>query len=671
MSEQTQSNSRDLIDLPSFFRDLSSNSGPVNDSIKWWQKELEQAPPIHNLPTDFARSSRNSDDTKKLTFTWDKTTWKSLEQLAECHGISASVGALAGFAALVRRYTEQDIVILGLPDLNAVNKSAPTYPIRFDFTPGTTFNELLEQTRHKLELIEDHPTCLDDLQTRLNINNDGSYTPIAQLLFGVTTADLADHSLADFNRFDFSLLLNGSTKSASGTAIYDGRLFETDTIERLIDHLENLLAEAVQTPEDPIGGYSLPTERERRLILEEWNDTETPVDLHRCFHELFEDQVDKTPTKTAVVEPDGGELTYRQLDKKANLVANQLIDQGVEQEDLVAICVDRSLKLVVGILGILKSGGTYLPLNPSFPEERIEAILGETSPDYALTQSNLAETFDGAGAKRILIDDDWEKISAQSSARPGLDIESTQLAYMVYTSGSTGRPKGAMIEHRNVTNLSASLGPAFGVEPDDRVSQFASETFDATIWEFAMTFTSGATLVLLPKGQSLLGLELGTHLDEQNITAAPLPPAVVPDIPQELAEGVEKMIVAGEACPASVVDNWAPGRRFVNGYGPRETTGYATYAVCEANGEAPPIGQPLGNYKAYVLDDNQQLAPIGVYGELYIGGPGVGRGYYDRPELNAEIHRGSVFRQRRCPDVQERRYRPLASRWATRVSGTP
>ena len=621
-----------LFEIPADVSAIEPSDEAFQGAIDWWRSELEDAPPLHGLRTDAPRSSSLDHRLGSVSFCWEDAPCDALRELCERHEVPGQLGLMAGFAALVGRYTDQNVVVVGVPMGPALRE---LLPVRFDFSQTTTFEELLGQARSKTTTSLEHAVPIDRLADELDVERTAIYQPIAQLVSGGEPGGTFDGGRATA-RFDLALNFGDPAEEIEGTARYNAVLFERETIQRLLGHLRNLIDQSVAKPSAAIGEHSLPTDEERRIILEKWNDTEVPVDLGRCFHEIFEEQVDQTPDSVAVVQPGGGSLTYRELDRRSNQIANQLLEEGVDPEDLVAICVERTLELVAGIMGIMKSGAAYLPINPTYPEERIDFILEEISPPVAVTESGVDEIFASAETDLLRLDADRPVIDKQPETRPDADVQPGHLAYMVYTSGSTGRPKGVMIEHRNVTALAATLGPSFGVEADDRVSQFVSETFDATIWEFAMTFTEGATLVLLPSGRAPLGLELGRYLRDEKVSVASLPPAVVPDIPQEMAEGLETMIVAGEACPAKVVENWSPGRRFINGYGPRETTAYATCADCEPTGEPPPIGRPLGNYKTYVLDDDKQLLPVGVDGELYIGGPGVGRGYKDRPELNAD-----------------------------------
>ena len=620
----------------------TSVSSIPQSEIDWWKQRLEELPLLHNLSTDFPRSSEINFEPETVSFDWS-SSWEEIESFSNRWDVSPELVVFSAFVGLIHRYSGRPEVAVGIPALEtAVGAPENLLPVRIDVSDQMNFRDLVERADRRIKDARAHRIPFEALAGELGREFRESYHPIVQIFFADAKAEDVSpeaagvRALEEAEFFDWSLFFHAENGDLGGEFQYNGALFERASIERMLKHLEHFLSGAVAAPETPVTELQLPTEEERRTILEDWNDTEIDVDLEKSLPQRFEEQVDATPQRTAVIQPEGPNVSYRELDQRANRLARHLTQAGLEKGDIAVVSVDRSLKLVVSILAVLKTGAAYIPLNPSFPRERIEFILEEVSPEFAVTQTDFEDLYRDC-PERICIDEERTQIESHSPERlDGVDIHADDLAYMVYTSGSTGRPKGVMIEHGNVANLAETLGPSFGVESDDRVSQFASNTFDATVWEFAMTLTQGAALVMLPPGRSPLGVELGRFLDAHQVTVAPIPPAVVPDIPLDLMESVETLIVAGEACPPEVVDKYAPGRRMINGYGPRETTAYATCGDCVPDGNAPPIGRPLGNYKTYVLDDNQQLVPVGVYGELYIGGPSVGRGYLDRPELNEE-----------------------------------
>jgi amino acid adenylation domain-containing protein/thioester reductase-like protein len=353
------------------------------------------------------------------------------------------------------------------------------------------------------------------------------------------------------------------------------------------------------------------------------------------IHQLFESQVEQTPDNVAVVFK-GEQLTYRELNHRANRIAHYLKDQGVEPEVLVGICVERSLEMIVGILGILKAGGAYLPLDSEYPQERLAFMLEEAQMPILLTQKQLVSAFPKHGAKVVYLDGDSEEFSRESEENTVSGVTTDNLAYVIYTSGSTGKPKGVLVTHKGLCNLAKAQLKLFNVQPSSRVLQFASSNFDASVWEILMALSVGATLCLGTRDSLLPGPALIKQLREQAITIVTLPPSVLAILPPDVLPALQTIIVAGEACSPDLVARWAPGRRFFNAYGPTEATVCATVAECTNNREKPTIGYPIPNVQVYLLDNQLKQVPVGVPGELCIGGIGLARGYLNRPELTDE-----------------------------------
>ncbi len=360
-------------------------------------------------------------------------------------------------------------------------------------------------------------------------------------------------------------------------------------------------------------------------------------------HQLFESQVERTPDEVAVVF-EGEQLTYRELNHRANQIAHYLMTLDVEPEVLVGLYVERSLEMIVGLLGILKAGGAYIPLDPAYPNERLAFMLEDTQTPVLLTQKRLMSLLPEHGAKVVCLDADW-KANAYGTASPNA-LESEEnpvsgvtpdnLAYVIYTSGSTGKPKGALVEHRSLCNLAKAQLKSFDVQAKSRVLQFASLSFDASGSEIFMTLVAGATLVLSTRDSLLPGLALIQLLRDQALTHVTLPPSVLAVLPIEELPTLRTMIVAGEACTPELVALWTPGRRFFNAYGPTEATVCASIAECTDSSQKLPIGYPITNTQVYLLDAQQQPVPVGVPGEIHLGGVGLARGYLNQPQLTAE-----------------------------------
>jgi amino acid adenylation domain-containing protein/non-ribosomal peptide synthase protein (TIGR01720 family) len=417
---------------------------------------------------------------------------------------------------------------------------------------------------------------------------------------------------------------------------YDAAELSTEQVSAFSGYYARVL-EVMAT--DPLGRYenfSPLSEREKLQLLIEWNQTGRDHAPDSCIHHLFEAQAERSHDSTALIFEDQ-QLTYRELDRRANQLARYLRQRGTGTESLVGILFDRSVEMIVGILGVLKAGGAYLPLDPQYPVQRLRFMIEDAQVRVLLTQASLVEVAADLLVETVRLDREWEEIAQHSEEEiSSSGVRPSHLAYVIYTSGSTGQPKGVMVEHRGLLNMSQAQVHTFQVQPDDRVLQFASLSFDASVFEICMALGAGATLCLTSKErqQSIDGLfEL---MREQAITNVTLPPSVLEVLPSKGMNGLKTVISAGEACAAQVVREWAAGRRFFNAYGPTETTIWATVARCRENGEAPTIGRPINNTQIYILDDHLNPAPVGVPGHLHIAGPGLSRGYLRRPALTAE-----------------------------------
>ena len=384
-----------------------------------------------------------------------------------------------------------------------------------------------------------------------------------------------------------------------------------------------------------IGEISLLTAKERHQLLTQWNATAVDYPRGRCVHELFSEQAQRTPEAIAVVFEDQ-QLSYAQLEARSNQLAHYLQGLGVGPEVLVGLCVERSLEMIVGLLGILKAGGAYLPLDPGYPSERLAYLMQDAGVLVVLSQATLEQVLPSHWGRVVQLDADWPQVAAQPCTPPVSGVGPDNLAYVIYTSGSTGTPKGTLVRHGGLCNLSQMQAAAFKVHPGNRVVQFARLSFDASISEIVMTFGAGATLCLLPPGVVLAGRELGEALCDLKINVATLPPSSLAVLEEGAYPELHTLVVAGESCPAETAVRWASGRHFINAYGPTETTVCATYGEYAGGASRLSIGRPITNTRVYVLDRRLEPVPIAVVGELYIGGAGLARGYLNRPGLTAE-----------------------------------
>ena len=345
---------------------------------------------------------------------------------------------------------------------------------------------------------------------------------------------------------------------------------------------------------------------------------------------------------------DDEHLSYGALNERANRLAHTLREElGVRPDTVVGLCVERGLEMIVGMLGILKAGGAYVPIDPAYPRERVAFMLADCGASILVTQERLLESLPDHDARVLCIDRDWPVIARAPAQNPALVTTPDHLAYLIYTSGSTGRPKAALLAHRGLCNLSEAQRRAFGVGPHSRVLQFSSLSFDASTFDFMMALPKGAALYVGTREQLQPGPELLDFIRRHEISIVTLPPTALAAIPAEPLPALKTITVAGEPCSPELVARWAPGRRFFNLYGPTETTIWATMAELRADDDAVHIGRPIENTQIFILDAGLEPVPVGLPGELHIGGVGLARGYHGRPALTSErFGRRSVPRRR-------------------------
>lgn len=377
------------------------------------------------------------------------------------------------------------------------------------------------------------------------------------------------------------------------------------------------------------------TGAELKQVLVDWNQTQTEFRDDLCVQELFEEQVAQTPDAVAAVFNDS-QLTYDELNKRANRLAHYLRTQGVGPEQVVGICVEPSLELPVAVMGVLKAGAAYLGLDPGYPPERLRYMAENALLKFIVTQQRLREKITAIGIGTGLEIDEQDPSADQPVENPTLLTTSRNPCYMIYTSGSTGRPKGSIIEHRGLVNFAEVFKKMGRVGPGDRVLQFASISFDQSVGEIFEALLNGAALYLVPRDKLMPGQPLFDVLRDKRITALTLAPSVMAHLPVAPLPDLANLTGGGEALPGVLVDRWAPGRKMFNVYGPSEITFGSSLLQCFANNGKPKIGKPLQNVRYFVVDEHMQPCAIGMSGELLIGGVGVARGFSQLPELTAE-----------------------------------
>jgi amino acid adenylation domain-containing protein len=628
---------------------------PLERQLAYWQKQLAGALPIINLPTDRPRPPVQTFESDSVTFALSESLSTALKALCHQEGVTLFMMLMAAYNTLLHRYTGQEDILVGTGIANR-NRSeiegligffVNMLVIRTDLSGDPSFLELLRRVRETAFAAYDHQDLpFEKLVEELQPERDLSHTPLFQVTFvlqNASTEELTlpglDVSLLDFKtgagKFDLILSMTDAARGLSGTLEYNTNLFDPATIQRMLGHFQKLLESVVVNAERPVSELSLLNEPEQRQLLDEWNDTRSDYPSETCIHHLFEQQAANHAGQLAVVY-ENEQVTYGELNRRANQVAHYLRSLGVGPESHVGICLERSTEMVVAMLGVMKAGGAYVPLDPQYPRARLKYILEDAAVEVLLTQDRLLATLPEHHTRVICIDTEWETIARGSTENPSSGATPDNLVYIIYTSGSTGKPKGVLLQHRGLCNLTEAQLRIFDIQPNARMLQFASLSFDASIFEIAMAWRSGATLYLTSGDTALPGAALAQLLREHSVTHVTLPPSVLSVMPEEQLPCLQTIIVAGEACPAELVQRWGLGHRFFNAYGPTEATVWATVAECQPDGQHPTIGKPIVNAQIYLLDAFLQPVPVGVPGELHIGGVGLARGYVNSPDLTAD-----------------------------------
>ena len=629
----------------------------LETQINYWKKQLKDAPQRLELPADHPRPPIQSYKGSHYSQTLTPELTQQLNSLSQQQGVSLYMLLLAVFNLLLSRYSRQNDICIGSPIANRPHRQtegligffANTLVLRNQIKSEQSFQEFLQQTRQTcLEAYHYQDIPFEFLVEQLKPVRSLSYNPIFQVMFTVENNDSEALNLPGlkiewldssypFAKFDLSLLALESDGQLNCTWEYATDLFETITIQRMAEHWEVLLQQIVTNPQQKISNLSWLTKADQKQ-LELWNQTNRNYPQDKTLVDLFEEQVKSYPNNIALVFEEQS-LTYQELNEKANQLAHFLHQNyQIKPDTLIGICVERSLDMAIALLGVLKAGAAYVPVDPSYPEERIKYILENSKISLLLTQSfindKLSGFFSELSAQLINLD----RLNFESFPCHNLALQSkpNNLAYVIYTSGSTGQPKGVMVEHKGLYNLALTEIETFGVHPSSRVLQFASFSFDACISEILMALAAGATLYLGTKEALMPGLPLMERLRDHAITHITLPPSALAVLPWENLPLLQTIIVAGEACSPELVKKWSQGRNFFNGYGPTEGSVCATIAKYTSFNEKITIGRPIPNVQVYILDPHLQPVPIGVPGELHIGGAGLARGYLDRPDLTDE-----------------------------------
>nr|AXN93615.1 PuwG [Anabaena sp. UHCC-0399] len=648
-------------------------SGEVLEKkLNYWQQQLAGAPPLLELPIDRPRPPIQSYQGGYYGFTLDADLTAKLKSLSQKSSVTLFMTLQAAFVTLLHRYSGQTDILVGTPIANRDRKETEsligffvnTLVLRTQITDNPKFAELLQQVRRvSLEAYAYQDVPFEQVVEALQPERNLSHSPLFQVMFiwqntpsqnfelpGLSLTPLPIETVTA--KFDLTLSMEETPQGLAGGWEYNSDLFDLATIERIAHHFHNLLIAVTTNPEQPVGLLPLLTASEEQKILVDFNHTEAdyPTDLY--LHQLFEAQVERTPDAVAVGIGTGEELTYAELNTRANQLACYLQFLGVGNEKVVGICVERSLDMIVGLLATLKAGGAYVPLDPKYPAERLAFMVEDAEIEVLLTQQPLVDLLPKTMAKIICLDTEWLAISAYSPHSPQPTTHSpNHLAYIIYTSGSTGKPKGVQIIHSAVVNFLTSVAQEPGITAADVVLSVTTLSFDIAVLDIFLPLMVGAKVVLVSTEMTKDGYALQKLLLESHATIMQATPATWRILLASGWNGTEKLkiLCAGEALPRDLANQLlARSCELWNAYGPTETTTWSTVYQVEPGEGKVLIGHPLGNTQIYLLDTYGQPVPIGVAGELHIGGAGLARGYRNRPELTAEKFISSPFQEEKC-----------------------
>ncbi|HEX5890496.1 MAG TPA: amino acid adenylation domain-containing protein [Pyrinomonadaceae bacterium] len=625
----------------------------------YWTRRLTGLPFVLEVPTDHQRPPIQNFRGARVYTRYSKKLLDALRELSRREGVTMFTLALAAYKALLYRYTSQETILVGTtfanrnrPELqNMVGYLLNLIVLSTDLSGNPTFRELLQRERATvLEGFANQDLPFGKLVQELRPVQDASRNPIVQhsLIYldfpelkvmetlGLTAKHLDIDNGA--SRFDMTLAMTETAEGYEVDIEYPTDLYRRERIERMTKHLENILESVVVDPTQRISDLPVLSENEKRQLLVEWNDTTDEYPSESCIHELFEAQAQRTPDEVAVLF-ENDRLTYRELNEQANRVARYLRKAGVENGDLVALLTSRSPRMVVALLGILKAGGAYVPLDHAFPAERLSFMLKDSGVRVVLTEERFAAKLPRYEGRMVHLDAEWDKIASCSAQDLDHNLPNDHGAYVIYTSGSTGQPKGVLVPHRAVVNLLHSVVSQVSLTPSDTILAVTTLSFDIATAEIFLPLVVGARVVIAGREVAADGIELDRLLRSSGATLMQATPTSWRMLIDAGWQGNPELKVfsAGEALDAQLADQLlARCGELWNLYGPTETTIYSGVIRVTDGSRAAPVGPPVANTRFYVLDRFMNAVPIGIYGELYIGGAGLAHGYLNRSGLTAE-----------------------------------
>ena len=659
----------DLPALPIQYADYTlwqrqySQGERLDRQCDYWRKQLAGAPTLLDLRTDYPRSRVVTDKSESVNISLGRDLTAKIETLAKQQNCTPFMVLFAAFNVLLARYSGQDDIVIGSPIANRTSPQteqligffANVLLLRERITGDPRFLEFLDSVRRTtLEALEQQEVPFERLAGELRPTRDLSYSPWFQVMFAMQNFPTealeilgrpvrAIHVPSGKAMFDLVMSLAIVRGELSGALTYKVELFREDTIRRMASNFETLLAGLVEAPDTPLSRLPLLGDEDIKKQLVDWNATQSAIEPTRCVHELIEEQVDRSPAATALSFDDRA-MTYEELDRRSNQLAHRLRALGVGPDVVVTLVLDRSFEMFIALLGVLKAGGAYLPIEPTEPEDRAAAMIRETGSNVLVTHAGWEGRLPTLGLERIVLDSSGPEPSSYPDTRIAPSAQSANLAYIIYTSGSTGRPKGIAMHRQGMRNLITWRQASFRLSSDDAVLLKAPYSADFSVPELFWPLTAGARIVVAEPGRQNDPEYCDALINQQSVTVIDVVPSLLALLLEsgQLKDGtsVKQILSGGEALTTDLARACQEScdAALHNLYGPTECCVDAVHGAVsrELLRAEVPIGRPIANTRAYVLDSAQSPVPVGVVGELYIGGMGLARGYVGRPDLTAE-----------------------------------
>jgi len=641
-------------------------SDRFSEMISYWKAQLDGISPLLELPYDKIKPAVQSNNGKQQKFKIEKELVQGLNELSRKSNATLFMTLLSVFQVLLSKYSNMNDIVVGTPIAGRINQQIEklvgffinNLAIRTDINDHSTFSDILENVRETtLKAYEHQLLPFDKLVDEIKPARDMSHQPIFQVMFvfqnlpeikgNLTEVEVSPLNLAsNLTNYDLTLTMVENDEYVEGIFDYNSDLFYNSTIQRIVEHFLLIISSVCSSPDDEIREIMLISEDEKNKIYNDWNND---ITLNNGLNvaKKFEESVSHHSELPAVVFDDTKEkkisYSYSELNSRSNNLANIILSMGVKAEDRIAICMERHSDIIISVFGILKTGCTFLPIDPNLPQDRINYMIEQSECKYVIVRNSSSDKFKESEINEINIEQNVQ-FESLSSNNPGINIHSEQLAYLIFTSGSTGIPKGVMLHHGGLVNLANEQKDKFKISSSDRILQFSSASFDASVWEIVMALLNGASLYLTTQDVISDGHSLSKFIEHNQISVATLPPSVLAVIPENSMPNLKTLISAGESISSELVNKWSKDRTYFNAYGPTETTVCSSMLNPQKVYEkGPSIGKPINNFEMYILDHGLQPVGVGIPGELVIGGIGLARGYINNPELSAEMFIPNMF----------------------------